>query len=71
MRHRERERIDRLERNGTMDRRRGELHAWFTSHPRRNPLQAVQDLQYTHQDYMYVVADSVRIDLMREENVSP
>ena len=71
MRHRERERIDRLERNGTVDRRRGELRAWFTSHPRGNPLQAVQDLQYTHQDYMYVVADSVRIDLMREENVSP
>lgn len=54
-----------------MDRRRDELRAWFESHPRGNPLQAVRDLQYTHPDYMYVVADSVRVDLQREESVSP
>jgi hypothetical protein len=71
MSHREGERICRLEQNGTMDRRRGELREWFESHPRGNPLQAVRDLQYSHQDYMYVVADSVRIDLLREESVSP
>jgi hypothetical protein len=70
MRHRERERICCLEQNGTMDRRRDELRAWFKSHPGGNPLQAVRDLQYSHQDYMYVVADSVRIDLLREESVS-
>ena len=71
MRHRERDRIDRLEQNGTMARRRDELREWFKSHPRGNPLQAVRDLQYSHQDYMHVVADSVRIDLLREESVSP
>lgn len=70
MRQRERERICRLEQNGTMARRRDELREWFESHPRGNPLQAVRDLQYSHQDYMYVVADSVRTDLLREESVS-
>ncbi len=53
-----------------MDRRRVELRAWFEAHPGGSALQAIKDLGYSHPDYMYVVADSVRIDLMRGENVS-
>jgi hypothetical protein len=71
MRYREKERIDRLERNGTMDRRRAELRAWFASHPHGTVLQALNDLNYSHPDHMYVIANSIRMDLVREERVTP
>jgi hypothetical protein len=59
------DRIERLERNGTMDRRREELRAWFALHPHGSALQAITDLGYSYPDYMHVVADSIRIDLVR------
>ena len=65
MRRREKERIERLEENGTIDRRRDELRAWFALHPRGSALQAVNDLGYSYPDYMYVVADSIWMDLAR------
>ncbi len=65
MRRREKERIERLEQNGTMDRRRDELRAWFALHPGGSALQAVKDLGYSYSDYMYVVADSIWMDLAR------
>jgi hypothetical protein len=67
VRRRDAERIERLERNGTMDRRREELRAWFTLHPCASALQAITDLNYSYPDYMHVVADSIRIDLAREK----
>ena len=67
MRYREKERIERLEQNGTMDRRRAELRAWFASHPHGTALQALNDLDYSHPDHMYVIADSIRMDLVRAE----
>jgi hypothetical protein len=70
MRHRDKERIGRLERNGTMDRRREELRAWFGMHPRGSALQAITDLGYSYRDYMHVVADSIRIDLARGTQVA-
>jgi hypothetical protein len=70
MRRRERKRIERLEQNGTMDRRRNELRAWFANHPLGTALQAVKNLGYSHPDYMYVIADSIRIDLVRREGVA-
>ena len=70
MRHRDKERIERLERNGTMDRRREELRAWFGMHPRGSALQAITDLGYSYPDYMHVVADSIRIDLARGTQVT-
>jgi hypothetical protein len=48
-----------------MDRRREELRSWFEGHPRGTPMQAVRDLGYSHRDHMYVVADSVLMDLVR------
>jgi hypothetical protein len=63
MRRREKERIERLERNGTMDKRREELRAWFALHPGGSALQAVRDLGYSYPDYMHVVADAIRVDL--------
>ena len=65
MRRRDTERIDRLEQNGTMDRRRDELRAWFSLHPQGTALQAVKDLGYSYPDYMYVVADSIYVDMRR------
>jgi hypothetical protein len=67
MRRRERERIERLELDGTMDRRRAELRAWFATHPQGTPMQAVRDLSYSHPDHMRVVADSILMDLVRAE----
>ena len=67
MRYREKERIERLERNGTMDRRRDELRAWLASHPLGTALQALNDLHYSHPDHMHVIADSIRMDLVRAE----
>lgn len=63
MRHRDKERIERLERNGTMDKRREELRAWFALHPCGSALQAIRNFGYSHPDYMHVVADSIRADL--------
>jgi hypothetical protein len=71
MRYREKERIERLERNGTMDRRRAELRAWFTSHPHGTALQALNELRYSHSDHMHVIADSIRMDLVRGERATP
>ena len=59
--------IERLERTGVMTRRREQLRAWFQAHPRGTAQQAVRDLGYTHADHMYVIADSIRIDLTREQ----
>lgn len=59
--------IERLERDGVMARRREQLQAWFHAHPRGTAQQAVRELRYTYADYMYVVADSVRWDLLREQ----
>jgi hypothetical protein len=59
--------IERLERDGVMARRREQLRAWFQAHPRGTAQQAVRELRYTHADHMYVVADSVRWDLLREQ----
>ena len=70
MRRRDAERIERLERNGTMDRRREELRAWFTLHPHGSALQAITDLGYSYPDHMHVVADSIRIDLARRKHVT-
>ncbi len=39
--------------------------------PRATALQAVRDLAYSHPDHMYVVADSIRIDLVRRDGVTP
>lgn len=71
VRSRDRDRLDRLERNGLMDRRRAELRAWFDAHPGGSALQAIKDLGYSHPDYMHVVADSIRIDLLRRRSISP
>jgi hypothetical protein len=70
MRYREKERIEHLEQNGTMDRRRAELRAWFASHPQGTALQALNELRYSHPDHMHVIADSIRIDLVRGERVT-
>jgi hypothetical protein len=70
MTHRDKERIERLERNGTMDRRREELRAWFRMHPHGSAFQAITDLGYAYPDYMHVIADSIRIDLARGTRVA-
>lgn len=69
MRHRDKERIERLERIGTMDRRRDELRAWFGVHPHGSALQAITNLGYSYPDYMHVIADSIRIDLARGKQI--
>jgi len=61
------EQIERLERDGVMASRREQLRAWFQAHPRGTAQQALRELRYTHADHMYVVADSVRMDLLREQ----
>jgi hypothetical protein len=71
VKRRERERLDRLERNGAMDRRRAELRTWFEAHPEASPSQAIKELGYSHPDHMYVVADSIRIDMIRGQSVAP
>jgi hypothetical protein len=55
----------RLECNGTMGRRRRELHEWFEVNPRATPAEAVRALGYSYPDYMYALADSVKADLLR------
>lgn len=57
--------LARMEEDGTMERRRAELRDWFRAHPHGTPLQAVQAFGYTFPDHMYVVADSVLVDLRR------
>jgi hypothetical protein len=57
----------RLERSGVMASRREQLRAWFQAHPRGTVQQALRELRYTQADHMYVVADSVRMDLLREQ----
>jgi hypothetical protein len=71
VRRRELERIARLEASGEMDRRRAELRGWFTAHPDGSTRQALSELGCAGgpdylDDYMDVVADSVKIDLRRE-----
>lgn len=61
------EQIERLERNGVMASRRKQLRAWFQAHPRGTVQQALRELPYTHADHMYAVADSVGMDLLREQ----
>ena len=68
MSRRRAEQIERLERNGVMASRREQLLAWFRAHPRGTPQQAVLELRYSHADHMYAVADSVRVDLLREQS---
>jgi hypothetical protein len=70
VRQRDLQRIMRLECNGTMGRRRRELHEWFEVNPRATPGQAVQALGYSYPDYMYAVADSVKVDLLRGDHAS-
>jgi hypothetical protein len=52
-----------------MDRQREELRAWFASNPHGTPDHAVRELDYSHPDHMCVVADSVRIDMLREHQI--
>lgn len=70
VRQRDLQRIMRLERNGTMARRRRELHEWFKVNPRATPAEAVLALGYSYPDYMYAIADSVKFDLLRGDPVS-
>ncbi|HTU71971.1 MAG TPA: hypothetical protein VMG38_00495 [Trebonia sp.] len=65
MSRRSADQIERLERDGVMARRREQLLAWFQANPRGTAQQAVRELRYTHAGHMYVVADSVRMDLLR------
>lgn len=67
MSRRKAEQIERLERNGVMASRREQLRAWFQAHPGGTVQQALRELPYTHADHMYAVADSVRMDLLREQ----
>jgi hypothetical protein len=71
MRRRERDWLQRLEATGEMDRRRAEIRGYFKDHPAASPLQAVRAFGYAHEDLMYVVADSVRIDMVRDTNAPP
>jgi hypothetical protein len=60
---REKEGIDRLERNGTMDRRREQIRRWSGTHPGASALDAVRALRYPYPDHMHIIAGSIRIDL--------
>jgi hypothetical protein len=71
VRRREKERIDRLERNGTMDQRRGEIRGWFQEHPHASALDAIRALRFSYPDYMHVIADSIRMDLARGDGTTP
>ena len=53
-----------------MDRRRRELHEWFELNPQATPAEAVRVLRYSYPDYMYAIADSVKIDLLRGDAAS-
>jgi hypothetical protein len=68
---RDQERIGRLEESGTMDRRREEIRCWFRTHPHASTLDAIRELRYSYPDHMYVIADSIRMDLAREHGSSP
>lgn len=46
-----------------MDRRREQIRRWFGTHPCASALDAVRALQYSYSDHMYIIADSIRIDL--------
>jgi hypothetical protein len=70
VRQRDLQRIMRLECNGTMGRRRRELHEWFEANLRATPAEAVRALGYSYPDYMYAVADSVKVDLLRGDLAS-
>jgi len=51
VRQRDLQRIAQLERNGTMQRRRDQLRAWFQAHPQATPEDAIRELRYSHPDY--------------------
>jgi hypothetical protein len=65
VRQRDLQRIAQLERNGTMQRRRDQLRAWFQAHPLATPEDAIRELRYSHPDYMHVIADSIWNDIAR------
>ena len=50
-----------------LDRRRAELREWFKGHPLATPADAVRAFSYSLPDQMYAVADSVKIDMRREQ----
>lgn len=69
MTRREQQQIEQLERSGEMDRRREELRAWFETHPGGSVQEALRQFGFSHPDHMYIVGDSVRVDLLRENRV--
>jgi hypothetical protein len=66
----EAQQIERLECSGEMDRRREQLRAWFETHPGRPVQEALRQLGFSHPDHMYVVADSIRMDLLRQSRLA-
>jgi len=54
-----------------MDRRREEIRGWFRKHPHASTLDAIRELRYSYPDHMYVIADSIRMDLARGHCSSP
>lgn len=69
MTRREAQQIERLERSGEMHRRREQPRAWFETHPGGPVQEALRQLEFSHPDHMYVVADSVRMDLLRQSRL--
>jgi proteasome lid subunit RPN8/RPN11 len=67
---REAQQIERLERSGEMKRRREQLRAWFQTHPGGPAQEALRQLGFSHPDHMYVVADSIRMDLLRHSRLA-
>jgi hypothetical protein len=67
VRQRDLQRIAQLERNGTMQRRRDQLRAWFQAHPQAGPADAVRELRYSYPDHMTVIADSIWHDMARAD----
>ena len=59
------ESIARMEADGTMDRRRADLLAWFADHPDGTAAEAVRAFDWTFADHMLAVADSIWMDLGR------
>jgi len=64
------ESIQRMEQDGTMDRRRRELREWFAEHPQDGPADAVKTFGYTFADHMLAVADSIWMDMRRDRRAS-
>jgi hypothetical protein len=71
VRRRDKERIVRLEQTGAMNQRREEIRGWFENHPHASALDAIQALRYSYPDHMYVIADSIRMDLARADGTTP